>query len=265
MEIDQFKNPRTLTADEELKLQKQKEMTDFKKNKLEIEAQKNWNKFYKRNGSNFFKDRHWTRSEFSDIFNDVDLKQPIVFLEAGCGVGNMLFPLVEYFSNWQLFGFDFSANAVEQLQERAIKENINVCAKVLDITAGSQSNLEFPLADLVTFIFVLSAIHPEKHAQAIRNLCTFVKSGGSVFVRDYGALDHAMVRFGRDAKIFDRFYARQDGTRAFYFYVEEMKALFEANGFKTEMCEYLFKKTTNFGKKIDVDRVFVQARFRKIC
>lgn len=36
-------------------------------------------------------------------------------------------------------------------------------------------------------------------------------------MRDYGVNDYAMIRFGRGAKLTDRFYTRQDGTRAFYF------------------------------------------------
>lgn len=156
-----------------------------------------------------------------------------------------------------------------------------VVADVLDITADNNGTLKFPFADLATFIFVLSAIHPEKHDQAIQNLGTFIKPGGSLFIRDYGARDHAMTRFSRESKILDRFYARQDGTRwvqsfflqitiicvifrAFYFYSEELKQLFERNGFIAEKCEYLFKKTTNFSKQLCVDRVFVQGRFRKV-
>jgi methyltransferase-like protein 6 len=52
-----FENPRTLTPDEEALLTKQKEVKPFKKNKLEVDAKKNWDLFYKRNGTNFFKDR----------------------------------------------------------------------------------------------------------------------------------------------------------------------------------------------------------------
>jgi methyltransferase-like protein 6 len=87
----------------------------------------------------------------------------------------------------------------------------SVEAKVLDLTV--EEDIGFPPADLVTFIFVLSAIHPDKHDQAVQNLAKMLKPGGLVFVRDYGVLDYAMIRFGRDAKISDRFYARQDGTR----------------------------------------------------
>lgn len=73
MNPDQFKVPRSLTPKEEEMLQKQKEMTNFKKNKLEVDACKNWQTFYRLNRSHFFKDRHWSKQEFENIFNDVDL------------------------------------------------------------------------------------------------------------------------------------------------------------------------------------------------
>jgi methyltransferase-like protein 6 len=48
---------KVLTEEEELKLQRMSFISDFKRNKLEEQAQRNWEHFYKRNGSNFFKDR----------------------------------------------------------------------------------------------------------------------------------------------------------------------------------------------------------------
>lgn len=42
-------------------------VSDFKQQKLEIDAQKNWDLFYKRNTTNFFKDRHWTTREFEEL------------------------------------------------------------------------------------------------------------------------------------------------------------------------------------------------------
>lgn len=42
-------------------------MSEFKQLKLEKEAQKNWDLFYKRNSTNFFKDRHWTTREFQEL------------------------------------------------------------------------------------------------------------------------------------------------------------------------------------------------------
>lgn len=87
----------------------------------------------------------------------------------------------------------------------------------MDLTTDNNNDSQFPLADLSTFIFVLSAIHPDKHAETIRNLSTFIKPGGLIFMRDYGAMDHAMCRFSGETIISDRFYVRQDGTRLFFF------------------------------------------------
>ena len=95
----------------------------------------------------------------------------------------------------------------------------------------------FPPADLVSLIFVLSALSAEKQTHAIRAATHMLKPGGTVLVRDYGANDHAMgiyyfnnlirmktikVRFERDSKISERHYARQDGTRTYFFFTEEL-------------------------------------------
>ena len=47
-------------------------VSEFKQNKLEKEAQKNWDLFYKRNSTNFFRDRHWTTAEFKELLFDHD-------------------------------------------------------------------------------------------------------------------------------------------------------------------------------------------------
>jgi len=66
---------RELSIEEKNKLDKDIQLvTEFKQNKLEKEAQKNWDLFYKRNTTKFFKDRHWTTREFEDL---VKIKVPI--------------------------------------------------------------------------------------------------------------------------------------------------------------------------------------------
>ena len=66
---------RELSIEEKYKLDKDIQLvTEFKQNKLEKEAQKNWDLFYKRNTTKFFKDRHWTTREFEDL---VQIKVPI--------------------------------------------------------------------------------------------------------------------------------------------------------------------------------------------
>lgn len=89
--------------------------------------------------------------------------------------------------------------------------------------------------DFVTMIFVLSSITPEKMNGVLKNvynvssstrytsfkiiyfLIQVLKPGGCILFRDYGLYDHAMLRFGYGHKIAENFYARQDGTRAYYF------------------------------------------------
>ena len=59
---------RMLTEQETEKLKKDtKLVSDFQRNKLETEAKRNWDLFYKRNQTNFFKDRHWITREFPEL------------------------------------------------------------------------------------------------------------------------------------------------------------------------------------------------------
>lgn len=105
---------RVLTEEEHNKLKKQDEtvVSEFKRLKLEAEAQKNWDLFYKRNDTRFFRDRHWTTREFEQLVGiDGDAKKTL--LEIGCGVGNFLFPLLGENAGLYIYGCDFSPRAVE--------------------------------------------------------------------------------------------------------------------------------------------------------
>lgn len=64
---------RNLTLEEEERLKKQECISEFKRQKLEFDAQKNWDMFYYRNSDNFFKDRHWTKCDLKTLLNDIDL------------------------------------------------------------------------------------------------------------------------------------------------------------------------------------------------
>lgn len=59
---------RELSLEEKEKLASDTQLvSEFKRQKFEKEAQKNWDLFYKRNTTKFFKDRHWTTREFSEL------------------------------------------------------------------------------------------------------------------------------------------------------------------------------------------------------
>lgn len=67
--------------------------------------------------------------------------------------------------------------------------------------------------DIISMIFVLSAIHPDKYKVALTNLYKCLHPEGIVLVRDYGLYDMAMLRFGPGSKLGSQLYVRQDGTR----------------------------------------------------
>ncbi len=116
-----------LTEAEEHLLERDTEvLSDFKRNKLEKEAKKNWDLFYKRNSTHFFKDRHWITREFPElhhVISEVDQKRPVL-LEAGCGVGNTLFPLMEENPNLFVYACDFSPRAVDFIKVHALGYSI---------------------------------------------------------------------------------------------------------------------------------------------
>lgn len=126
---------RELSADEILKLRKQDEtvVSEFKRNKLELEARKNWDLFYKRNETRFFRDRHWTTREFEEL-SGLRQNASAVLLEVGCGVGNFLFPLLEENSNLRVYACDFSARAVQMVKEDARHDAERLTAFTCDIT-----------------------------------------------------------------------------------------------------------------------------------
>lgn len=66
---------RALTIEETERLKKDDVLvSEFKQNKLEKEAKKNWDLFYKRNSTNFFKDRHWISREFAELLSGASEK-----------------------------------------------------------------------------------------------------------------------------------------------------------------------------------------------
>ncbi|KAM9310828.1 tRNA N(3)-cytidine methyltransferase METTL6 [Pholidichthys leucotaenia] len=240
-------------------------ISQFKQMKLEEEAQKNWDLFYKRNTTNFFKDRHWTTREFEELKACREFEtQRLVLLEAGCGVGNCIFPLLEDDVSIFVYACDFSPRAVEFVKQNSLYCPERCCAFQCDLTKDDlRENVPEGSVDVVTLIFVLSAVHPEKMRLVLENISRVLKPGGIVLFRDYGLHDHAMLRFKSGSKLGENFYVRQDGTRSYFFSKEFLAELFEDVGFKCVANDYVLRETVNKKEGLCVPRVFLQSKFSK--
>ncbi|XP_055782138.1 tRNA N(3)-methylcytidine methyltransferase METTL6-like [Salvelinus fontinalis] len=240
-------------------------VSDFKQMKLEKEAQKNWDLFYKRNTTNFFKDRHWSTREFEELTVCLEFEaQKLVLLEAGCGVGNFIFPLLEEDLNIFVYACDFSPRAVEFVKEHSLYCTERCSAFQCDLTKDDlRGNVPVGSVDVATLIFVLSAIHPDKMQKALENIYRVLKPGGIILFRDYGLYDHAMMRFKAGNKLGENFYVRQDGTRSYFFSKELLADLFRGAGFESVTNEYVLRETVNKKEGLCVPRVFLQSKFRR--
>ncbi|XP_063866627.1 tRNA N(3)-methylcytidine methyltransferase METTL6-like [Scylla paramamosain] len=234
----------------------------FHQQKLEKEAAKNWDKFYKRNETRFFKDRHWTTREFQELVGGGEVSR--VLLEVGCGVGNFIYPLLEDDPNLFVYACDFSSRAVQFVRENPKYDPARVQAFECDIVKEElSSKLDGNEVDIISMIFVLSAIHPDKFKDVIANLYQCLRPGGVVLVRDYGLYDMAMLRFGPGSKLGSQLYVRQDGTRAYYFTKDELGSLFQEARFTVASCHYVARQTVNKKEGVNARRNFIQGKFLK--
>ncbi|OQR85082.1 methyltransferase domain-containing protein, partial [Thraustotheca clavata] len=117
--------------------------------------------------------------------------------------------------------------------------------------------------DFALFMFCLSAINPDKMQTAVNKIANAVKPGGKIFFRDYGRYDQAQLRFKPGHKLQDNFYVRQDNTRAYYFTIEEVAALFQAAGMVQCENEYIRRQYANRSQNIVRFRVWIHAVFTK--
>jgi tRNAThr (cytosine32-N3)-methyltransferase len=75
-----------------------------------------WDIFYRNNNNKFFKDRHWLKIEFPELFQALpqDSKTLFSLIEIGCGAGNTVFPfLAETKANVFVNACDYSKEAVQ--------------------------------------------------------------------------------------------------------------------------------------------------------
>jgi len=79
-----------LSANESEKIASALQMNEFKRKKLQNESQKNWDRFYKRNSNNFFKDRNWTKRDLQLLCDEINLNvSNFEFIIEICGQFNL--------------------------------------------------------------------------------------------------------------------------------------------------------------------------------
>eukprot|EP00667_Euglena_gracilis_P020530 EG_transcript_22262 len=225
------------------------------------DAQRLWDYFYKANTTRFFKDRHWMSREFRAMFEAP--QRPLHIMEAGCGVGNTVYPLLEELPHCVVFCFDFSRTAVQLVKEHPKYDPERVVAMVHDLTAPPIPPLIPADMHFATLIFVMSAIPDAKHQPALHSVFEKLRSGGVVYFRDYAVDDMTQRRFRESAKVDENTFRRHDGTRTFFFSTEYWAALGRACGFVVLSCEYVRKTVTNAKEGKEMHRTFLQSELRK--
>ncbi|RHN77102.1 putative tRNA(Thr) (cytosine(32)-N(3))-methyltransferase [Medicago truncatula] len=235
-------------------------VSPFWREKYEREAKKYWDVFYKHHKDKFFKDRHYLDKEWGDYFSGGGKK---VILEVGCGAGNTIFPVIASYPDAFVYACDFSRRAIELVKMHEDFKESHVHAFVADLTADDLCKEIIPSSvDIVTMIFMLSAVSPEKMPIVLQNIKKVLKPNGYVLLRDYATGDLAQERLsGKDQKITDNFYVRGDGTRAYYFSNEFLTNLFKENGFDVHKLDVCCKEVENRSRELIMKRRWVQAVF----
>ncbi|KAK9282406.1 hypothetical protein L1049_005323 [Liquidambar formosana] len=220
-------------------------------------ATKYWDKFYKRHQNKFFKDRHYLEKDWGPYFSD-DIMYPNgkVVLEVGCGAGNTIFPLVAAYPKLYVHACDFSPCAIRLVKSHEYFREDRVNAFVCDVIDDDLSDKIMPSSiDVVTLIFMLSAVSPKKMHLILQNVKKILKPKGYVLLRDYAIGDFAQVKLqNRNQMIGDNFYVRGDGTCSFYFSEDFLSTLFTKAGFTIIDINIYCKQIENRSRNITMDR-----------
>ncbi|XP_059641554.1 tRNA N(3)-methylcytidine methyltransferase trm141-like isoform X1 [Cornus florida] len=226
-------------------------------------AIKSWDKFYKRHQNKFFKDRHYLEKDWGQYFSDDNSESPNgkVVLEVGCGAGNTIFPLVAAYPKLFVHACDFSPQAITLVKSHVDFSEDRVDAFVCDVANNNLCDRIMPSSiDVVTLIFMLSAVCPEKMPLILLNIKKVLKPDGYVLLRDYALGDYAQVKLqNKNQMVSENFYIRGDGTCSFYFSEDSLSALFTRSGFNIIDMNIYCRQIENRSRNITMDRRWIRA------
>jgi 2-polyprenyl-3-methyl-5-hydroxy-6-metoxy-1,4-benzoquinol methylase len=223
---------------------------------------KNWEKFYKFNKTNFFKDRHYILEEFLELKNDK--RDKITLLDMGCGVGNSFYPLLVRLPNLYINAFDFSKRAINMSKTHPMyeKEKYRINVYDLDLVKDDIPNKN---NDYGILMFVLSAIKPEEHERVVEKISKVINKGGILYFRDYARYDMAQIRFAKRKKnrVGDNLYMRKDKTLSYFFDKNEIENLFKKYGFSIVNSNLICRLIENRKENKKMHRLWLQIKFKK--
>ncbi|KAI3455592.1 hypothetical protein Pfo_012255 [Paulownia fortunei] len=231
---------------------------------------KYWDKFYKRHQNKFFKDRHYLEKDWGKYFSDTDddatSANGKVLLEVGFGAGNTIFPLIAAYPKLFIHACDFSTEALTLVKSHSNFNGNRINVFICDIANEELCDKILPSSiDVVTMIFMLSAVSPNKMPFVLQNLKKVVKPNGHILVRDYAVGDSAQVKLeNRNQMISNNFYFRGDGTCSFYFSEDFLSNLFVQAGFETVDMNTYCRQVENRFRNMTFQRRWIRAVFHKI-
>ncbi|MES1912731.1 MAG: hypothetical protein MHM6MM_004957 [Cercozoa sp. M6MM] len=107
---------------------------------LEQNARRAWDKFYLRNGTRFYKDRHYLCAEFPVLQQLLEESDRLRIAAIGCGVGNSILPLLRQSPTVDAVAVDLSPRAVMQVRQAACEIEDN---KTYDYGENDSATLLF--------------------------------------------------------------------------------------------------------------------------
>ncbi|CAM8905166.1 unnamed protein product [Rhodiola kirilowii] len=234
-----------------------------------LNGSKYWDKFYKLHSNKFFKDRHYLEKDWGSYFlpeNDDASSVGKVLLEVGCGAGNTVFPLVAAFPGLFVHACDFSHEAVSLVKSHKDFTEDRINAFVCDVTKDDLSEkIMRSSVDVMTLVFVLSAVSPENMHLILKNVKKILKPTGYVLLRDYAEGDYAQAKLeSKNQAIGENFYVRRDGTYSYFFSQDTMLKLFKDSGYRNLDIDVYYKKIENRSRRVIMERRWIRAIFRSI-
>ena len=267
-----------MLSDSLCKIKQQQEMKCENPDEFDDDPHKFWDKFYSEKGATFFKDRHWLQIEFPELFEEkqqsgtgsegeMQCAMPFTLCEVGCGAGNTVFPFLETAktlgrANVFAYAFDYSSSAVEVVKSSPLYDDTKMRALVYDLTSPTlPHDIPEGSIDICTCIFVFSAINPRDWRKAASNLYKLLKPGGILLLRDYGRYDLAQIRMKKGRLLQDNFYRRGDGTRVYFFTLEELNEIFQDFDILQNASDK--RLIVNRKEQLKMFRCWQQGKFRK--